>query len=142
MKDRLVCVTVTATWPKIGWIFHVFHESLSGYAEKTQQDIGQCIFVYFSLKNNVGHYLYFDRHSRIRGKHENQGVFPFQTHFSSKNGCPKVLWRENPVKICFKCTFVYFSLKNTVGTRCISIGTLGHSHSTQGPGFSWFSTSP
>ena len=39
---------------KIGWIFHVFHESLSAMERKPSQDIGQCAFVYFSLKNNVG----------------------------------------------------------------------------------------
>ena len=54
MKYQFVCVTVTATWPKIGWIFQVFHESLKAMERKLSPDIGQCTFVYFSLEKSVG----------------------------------------------------------------------------------------
>ena len=84
MKYRFVCVTVTASWPENRLDFSCFSRILECYGEKTQsRNRAMCICLFLTEKQ-CWHYLYFDQHSRIRGKHENQRFFPFKTIFHRK----------------------------------------------------------
>jgi hypothetical protein len=112
-----VCVTVTATWPKIGWIFHVFHESLSAMERKPSQDIGQCAFVYFSLKNNVGTTCIsistqgFVENMKISGF---SLLKPFFTEKWMSEGAMERKYRQNRLPM-YLCVFL---IETNVGTRC------------------------
>ena len=148
MKYRFVCVTVTATWPKIGWIFHVFHESLSAMERKPSQDIGQCAFVYFSLKNNVGTTCIsistqgFVENMKIRGF---SLLKPFFIEKWMSEGAMERKPRQNRLPM-YLCVFL---IENQCWHRC---NLISHKRTStfyekiglkgKNSGFSWFSTSP